>query len=95
MQIWKEEKREWKSLIGFNSREGEKGESEDASALESSVVRSTTISGCRFGLSQFWMLPNAESDDGAWLDVCQSALWRMEGRKISVSGCELQEEGRE
>ena len=45
MQIWKEEKREWKSLIGFNSREGEKGESEDASALESSVVRSTTISG--------------------------------------------------
>ena len=89
MQIWKEEKREWKSLIGFNSREGEKGESEDASALESSVVRSSTISGCRFGLSQFWMLPNAESD------VCQSALWRMEGRKISVSGCELQEEGRE
>ena len=94
MQIWKEEKREWKSLIGFNLREGEKGESEDASALESSVVRSSTISGCRFGLSQFRMLPNAESD-GAWLAVCQSALWRMEGRKISVSGCELQEEGRE
>ena len=75
----REERMEWKSLIGFNLREGEKGESEDASALESSVVRSSTISGCRFRLSQFWMLPNAESD-GA-LAGCLSIRFVANGRK--------------
>ena len=92
MQIWKEEKREWKSLIGFNLREGEKGESEDASALESSSL----LHDFRLSIRAFTVLDAAESKAMArWLAVCQSALWRMEGRKISVSGCELQEEGRE
>ena len=94
MQIWKEEKREWKSLIGFNLREGEKGESEDASALR--VVRRPLLHDFRLSIRAFTVLDAAESKAMArWLAVCQSALWRMEGRKISVSGCELQEEGRE
>ena len=83
-------------MVLSRETDGEKGESEDASSTESSVLRSAPprFPAVDSGFHSFGCF-RIESD-GA-LAGCLSIRFvaKGSGMKISVSGCELQEEGRE